>query len=661
MFATVTAALLAALAVYAYLSTGVTHADSSYVPTSAVKMCNSLTSFSADATLNGSASCTEDLISGSHPDFTQTLEMTTGLNFTNVVTLSPSGATVSTVPVGTKVGGLKSATTLGIGNTTCYQPIPVEFVLYNVALPKTSGGAATNVRASMVNIAYPQQEGATDRFGRWKIGGNATIADPVVTNTDGSHATPAAIPLANYPSYLLDLFDDDFVPGIGDGADNPLIPQAVYGGLTQVAGTWVPLFFAQFTPGVLTVLPQPLGSITSQMGAPSVSVLNDPTSVAAFPSSITDFCTPLLVKTMLLGAPSGSRWTNPAQGTSFFVQYNESQRDLDQDGFENSLDPCPILKDASNPKADPGPEPLDTDGDGIPNEAGCDTTATSALDPFFGDEDHDGFQNRGDNCPFTANGDPFSANPFVTPGPNEQVESELSVVPADKGPRVDSIGDVCDSEFGAITVKGQNTTVDNAGVNISITMSDSVANGRYMTRTNVNAVCFRTSAISIPGGSDNDADGYCNLSSQDLGNDGAAGDSCLTDSPVSCVAKHTAWAPASHPGMSMDTDGDGTTDAMETYQGTDPVKTCNKSPTANDEILDNWTQDFNDDRLVTGSDVLKFSTGYGKAVNGTGGPFNRVDFNNDGLITGSDVLKLSTGFGKQCGVDAGVPVAFSQQ
>jgi hypothetical protein len=119
-----------------------------------------------------------------------------------------------------------------------------------------------------------------------------------------------------------------------------------------------------------------------------------------------------------------------------------------------------------------------------------------------------------------------------------------------------------------------------------------------------------------------------------------------------------------NPGMQMDTDKDGFSDAMETYLGTDATKSCAQTPAANDEApLDNWPMDFNDDQRPNLSDVLKFSPVFNTSVNatvmGVVQPSTRFDLNNDGQINLSDVLKFAPVFGFNC-TQAGIP-AWSQQ
>jgi hypothetical protein len=599
---------------------------------SAVWFCNALPSdFSfTDPDLVGSPSCSENLTTSSIADQTVFLDLPTGEpNLSEVITMVPNGVTIGALSAGTKVGGVHSHRTLGLINGACNSLLTVNFVLWNVALPNNPG----NPRFS-TNIAWPRAPGVVDRFGRWKVGGGthssnpplpadpewATGSDsPIAPTPTGVNADSISPPIMNYPIYLLDLFDPDFVPGVGDGSAQPIVPQAVYGALTLVAGNWLPLYFAQFGSGQLVGLPPPYGLINANMGQPNVTVTDDPTASIASPSSITDACSPLDVTTMLWGNPGahpgnpgGVRSINPASaGTYLFSQYSASLRDLDQDSYENALDTCP--KNAA-PGEDPRTGGGDSNGNGIGNS--CDTSGSAT------DVDGDGFQNRGDNCPQVAN--------------PTQEESELGVSPADRGPRTDNIGDACD--FGTV-----NTTQN--GHSVTITLSPGVANGRWLTTTSMIPKCV--------GGTDADSDGYC--TSQDPWDSGA----CTTTIPPSCTVRHGVWSGATHPALQMDTDFDGWSDAIETYMGTDATKSCAQDSAGNNETpLDNWPYDFNDSASATITDVATFASRFGKAVN-VSPASTRWDFNSDGAITILDVAKYAVSFGKTC-LAAGIP-AWSQQ
>ena len=694
---TVIGILVAAIAVYAFLTTGTTRADSTYRPTTAVKYCNDLPNpFPPDTSMNGGAgACSEagepatmGLIAGGHPNYTTTLDMVTGdLNFSNVVTFTPITQTITaggSIAAGDKVGGLHSETRLGTLNQPCNVLFPVDFVFFNTALPNMVGGRVD----TSTNITWAQPEGTSVRFGRWGAPGAGPIGagggDAVTTSGFGSLVADGSNhAFQGYPHHLVRVFDRDTVPA--DGGLDSLLPFAVYGALTKVAGTeWVPLYFVQFAAGGLsTASGPPLSSFTSAEGQPSVSVLQDPSATQASPSTITDFCTPLNVTTMLLGASvpgATNRLTNGAAGTQFNEQYNASLRDTDQDSMENALDTCPLNVNLNNALG-PSPTPAgnarislagDADNDGI--NVACDPSDAGGPNDFDGD----GFDNRQDNCPLVSN---------VT-----QAEAELTTgSAADSGPRTDSIGDDCDSEGGTVSfVQNCNAGVYGGGYvvpfgkgtpvptpppytpcatpNVSITMSDSVGNGRYMTVTNTVPKCIEA---SLPIDQDVDGDGYC------IAQDTADSGICATQSPPSCYTRHNQWSGATHPALQTDTDGDHQSDALETYVGTDPVQPCSQNSGNNNEPMDNWMFDMTDNQLVNGGDSGLFAApAFGaNIVNGPFGipvrPGNRFDFNSDGQITGQDTGKFgvyspayiggttSGPFNKSCTI-AGV-AAFSQQ
>jgi hypothetical protein len=125
---------------------------------------------------------------------------------------------------------------------------------------------------------------------------------------------------------------------------------------------------------------------------------------------------------------------------------------------------------------------------------------------------------------------------------------------------------------------------------------------------------------------------------------------------------NASQAMPSWPVPAGDTDCDGfpnsvaaSNKAPESYVGTDPLKNCAATSTANDEAVDAMPPDFNDDRVINGQDTGKFGGPFGaynKLI--TDGPFNgipgvRFDFNGDGAINGQDTGKFQAYFNKMCG------------
>jgi len=125
-------------------------------------------------------------------------------------------------------------------------------------------------------------------------------------------------------------------------------------------------------------------------------------------------------------------------------QYVVSQRDADNDGHENGLDPCPLTANAGWDPRVFNAIALDGDGDGLPTA--CDPNDAA----FNNDQDGDGWQNRLDNCPLVANAQPIPPPPPPAPPPPApnafQYDQDVAVgVPVgDGGPQADGIGPACD-------------------------------------------------------------------------------------------------------------------------------------------------------------------------------------------------------------------------
>jgi hypothetical protein len=481
---------IAAVGIGLLIGTGSASADSTFTPVTGVRMCNAMPAGFPDPQVAGNPSCAENLTSAAAADVT-----------TTTTTFSPGGTAIAaggSIPAGTKIGGVHELVTMGLANATCSTVTTRDVVLFNVALPDNTGNPSAST-----NLAYPQVPGTSDRFSKWKIGSPPGITDPsgIVPGIDASHAGGSSVAIQGYPKYLLDAFGG-------------LVPQAVYGGLTKTQGEWAPLYLVQFNAGALSTLPGAYSLMNANMGQPVVWVSGDPTSTMPSVSNITSTCTPLTITTTLLGQDPTNTYTRATSpsgaATAYFLQYAASLRDLDQDGFENALDTCPLNPNVGSPKTGGG----DANGNGI--DAACDPNDNA---PSNNDVDSDGFQNRQDNCPLVAN--------------PTQAESE-TLVQADLGPQYDNIGDACDTG----TAGGVGTGADHCtgvapavqikqnGQCISITLSPTVADGRYITKTNVIPKCI--------GGPDLDGDGYC--SAQDSIETGA----CASASPPNFTVRHNA-------------------------------------------------------------------------------------------------------------------------
>ncbi len=399
-------------------------------------------------------------------------------NFSTVVNYIPNGYQINgrmaadgfgaDVPYGALAGAGDNTVNLtaALNSIDCNGTFPVPFLFYNIALPNVGTPGAPSSMANpdprtSTNIVQSRDEGKKDRFGAWSSYPGPFPADDPADNIVDSVAPfdvaePTSLPIAQYPKFLLDLYDPDYIPGIGDNADAgtdannlpPLVPIAVYGGLSIPTGAstdWVPLYFVQFAPGQLAasggtwVAPHPFSKAVAALGSPNFAVLNDPTAVKSSVSTILDFCGMVLSKIMLLGTVGGTtRFKTPvAAGTYSYQNWVSSLRDNDNDGRENGFDTCPYSVD--------GP-PWNSDGDGLYDS--CDILGLGTLGPAAadaGDIDTDGFDNRGDNCPRVMNG----LAP-VDPGNNGQADAELTIViygaaAPDGGPKTDSIGDLCET------------------------------------------------------------------------------------------------------------------------------------------------------------------------------------------------------------------------
>ncbi len=203
-----------------------------------------------------------------------------------------------------------------------------------------------------------------------------------------------------YPTYLTRLIYGPYIYGVPGSA--PLQPIQRSYGQTVVAETDVSLTLLVMQPGISINGLQ----LDPADGFPVITVLQntgDPGAVPV-PGSITDFCAKLVSDAETYGITRDNPVTplnegghiyatNPAPGDYPVSALLFSERDDDNDGIENQLDPCP---NEGNPDGwDPrmNNSPGDADHDGLPDV--CDPNDSDGNTDYDGD----GFLNRGDNCP----------------------------------------------------------------------------------------------------------------------------------------------------------------------------------------------------------------------------------------------------------------------
>ena len=552
---------------------------------------------------------------GANADTTIALSIPSGSpNFSLQATLVPAQATIRPGPgnpgfvAGTDpglsdvMGVVSSMMTLGLTNNPCNNTLTVNFTLLNATVDISVGNS----------IAPVPQAGTQSGSGgtldnQWSDNGSSTTGPGALAPWNGAwtpvRATVEGFPASaglsaseqadgipaqvqRYPSYLNTMFSG-------------VQPLARYAGATNVAGTVMTLNEVVFAPGALAAIapPDPLSEVgASANGYVIVLVLSDPTTVGA-PGAITDNCSEFGISSLLYGIsranacggstvppcntaagisnpaagpPTGRpRYQNPgAARTYIWAGFQQSQRDADGDGKENSLDPCPTVADTFNPRTGVGG---DADGDGIPDA--CDFNANGNAD-----SDGDGWQNRGDNCPQNAN--PSNSD--------DELNQAYAVAARRGGSKSDNIGDACDSQTGW-------------------------ANGGFSTSLSVIPECI--------GGTDADNDGWCNTAGGGLPadpNDGTpfrvpedynvfmpfgiahsgsgsppsrqpvqlCDDGIDNDGDTLIDLLDSGCRPVglpSHPGYptcpstgcpGIDTDGDGFTDEAEIFIGTDALGRC---------------------------------------------------------------------------------------
>jgi hypothetical protein len=394
---------------------------------------------------------------GSHPDVSISLSLglgpdgiartaddTNDYNFAGIVTFAATARQDADVPDGAILGTLRSVESIAVITNPCVSTLALNFTLMDATTDtnNTVEPLPYGIFNDLIVIA-----GETPPFD-----GVADVSPP-----------PA---VTQYPSYLNAIFDPDWVDFgpdrvAGNADDNngpqpPLKPRARSVGVAVVgefANEWMVRQDVVFEPG--TKLPN-LPPFAPSLGYPIVTVVQQ-RSAAGFATPIPlglipDVCTPLRYDTLSYGLTHDNPdtaadesgiplLTLPETGAGLrSIFYGVSQRDADGDGFENSLDQCPLHADTvwnpHTPRTPTRPVPGDSDifvgkllGDSIPDT--CDPTPTELTTAPGGqpyDHDGDSYANSGDNCPVHYNPD--------------QMDSDVNASGEIVG---DGIGDACDT------------------------------------------------------------------------------------------------------------------------------------------------------------------------------------------------------------------------
>jgi uncharacterized membrane protein YgcG len=333
-------------------------------------------------------------------------------NSAGLITFTPPGWNVgkdADIPDGTKVGTFKSEAVLGILDNGCSTVLNVNFDLLDATIDQT-------------NVVAAKPPGEKDRL------------SPIAATENG---VPAGA--LHWPDYLSKLATDDRY-----GMDLSKLRARFIGvNNKDVVGTTVILNFLVFEPGAKV---SNKIQLDPALGYPAVTVLQDPSAIASFQDPVSDFCAPLWTESSLSGTAGGATFRgNPGDGIYNFVTYIVPAPDADNDGIENSLDPCPYTANTSgwDPRAPlvKGQTVGDPDIDGIPSDCDPDPNVQSLHNAGSGasrhDEDDDRWQNRGDNCSIVANQDQADADG-------------------------DAIGDACDQNINTVapeTVDGRHAAV----------------------------------------------------------------------------------------------------------------------------------------------------------------------------------------------------------
>ncbi len=401
-------------------------------------------------------------------------------------------------PNGQTIGGLSTSTSLGLINGACITGVPVDFILYESSV---SGSLTTNPEGTPDRWADPDTTGSAGG------GPDGIVLDEESAGLGNDLADSDSPFVGAMPDIYLPLFDPDLdYPGGPNGGIASITPRARYTGATRVpavTGDWQLLTVMNFDADALTPFAEDASNYPHIFGTAglsgmnvSMTLLNDIGATQTSPSTIVDFCTPLVVDITVLGTSSGSdtRFTTPAASGQYdFFQLSTGYRDADGDGIENQFDTCPFAANIGNSRQPTGPANGDQDIDGIDDS--CDIASTAGVL----DVDSDGFNNRQDGCPQIADGGASQKN-------SEFLTTYAATAP-DSGPKGDGITDACDpNDFDSVTEGGFTHAVDVMPVCIG------------ETDANDDGICDATSG-SYNTAADADFDGFSEALEAGMGTD----------------------------------------------------------------------------------------------------------------------------------------------
>jgi hypothetical protein len=506
-------------------------------------------------------SCQPEANPGAHPDVIGTFGLglgpdaqpgtpddTNDYGIGGAVALSPSVPDDNAIPIGAIVARLAARPTLGLVNNSCANSF--------LRVPFTFLKGTTDIN----DTVEPRPFGESNDL--------AIMAGDIPPYNGVQDVKPAPA-VTHYPSFLNAIFDPDWVDygpdkiaGNADDNNGPAPPirplfRAVATTPIPAAGNlWLIAQIVVFDKG--TQLPN-LPAFDPSFGYPEVTVLQQSSAsrsaTPAAPSVITDFCSPLKQVSVSFGVTHDNPdtpaneggipiTTLPAAGSSSTsIAYYTSLRDADGDGYENSIDTCPLTPDTVwNPRgpAEVGDSDLFTgisSPDGIPDS--CDPTP---YEPTAGppanqptDHDGDGFLNRGDNCPIVANpdqrdtdgddiGDACDPNP-QTPDGAEIVCIKAGTITSGGDPNVAYTG--CLTELPSLD--NDNDGVNNSedlcpGTPLDERPVDSNGCSQHQVDGDLDGICDPGKTSSLCSGSDN-CPAKPNPSQTDSDGDGV-GDAC---------------------------------------------------------------------------------------------------------------------------------------